>query len=160
MTQAVVQSTPSTPVQTSRDPIPRWAAIAVLALLLAMLLGLGAMRGTGSGPAPDDPTAIATRALRFEDGPGGAVAVIDHAGGETIAMMSGEQGFLRGVLRSLVRERKRTGTDLRQPFELLRHSEGRLTLRDPSTGQRIALESFGPDNLAVFERWAPAAASR
>jgi len=138
-----------------RDPIPQRMAIAVLALLLLLLVGVGTLRGTGGGPERDDPTVVATRVLRFEDVAGGAVAVIDQASGEAVATMSGEQGFLRGVLRSLMRERKRTGVDPRQPFELIRHEQGRLTLRDPFTGQHIALESFGPDNLAVFDRWVP-----
>jgi hypothetical protein len=33
---------------------------------------------------------------------------------------------------------------------LIGRTDGRLTLQDPSTGQRIDLESFGPTNAAVF----------
>ena len=72
--------------------------------------------------------------------------------------MTGEQGFLRGVLRSLMRERRRSGLDLRAPLALLARPDGRLTLSDPSTGQRIDLESFGPSNLAVFAPWVAAPA--
>ena len=28
-----------------------------------------------------------------------------------------------------------------------------LEVSDPATGQRLALESFGPSNAAVFARW-------
>ena len=37
-----------------------------------------------------------------------------------------------------------------QPFKLIARTDGRLTLFDPVTGQRIDLESFGPTNAAVF----------
>jgi hypothetical protein len=30
------------------------------------------------------------------------------------------------------------------------HVDGRLSLRDPATGSRIPLDSFGPSNLALF----------
>jgi putative photosynthetic complex assembly protein len=65
----------------------------------------------------------------------------------------GEQGFLRGALRSLVRERRRRGGDASAPFTLIGRADGRLTLADATTGQRIDLESFGPTNAAVFARW-------
>jgi hypothetical protein len=42
------------------------------------------------------------------------------------------------------------------PFELVGHVDGRVTLRDTATGERINLESFGPTNAAIFSqlRWA------
>jgi hypothetical protein len=36
------------------------------------------------------------------------------------------------------------------PMQLLGRADGRLTLLDPSTQQRIDLEAFGPSNAAVF----------
>jgi hypothetical protein len=39
-----------------------------------------------------------------------------------------------------------------QPFELILHVDGRLTLHDPATGTKIALESFGATNVGVFAR--------
>ena len=36
------------------------------------------------------------------------------------------------------------------PEILIGRTDGRLTLQDPSTGQRIDLESCGPSNAAVF----------
>jgi hypothetical protein len=35
-------------------------------------------------------------------------------------------------------------------MKLLGRADGRLTLLDPSTQQRIDLEAFGPSNVAVF----------
>jgi putative photosynthetic complex assembly protein len=94
------------------------------------------------------------RVLNFIDQPDGSIRVIDHETHNIVDNFSGEQGFLRGTLRALVRERKLRGLEANQAqaFELIAHDGGRLTLRDPATGTSIALESFGPTNTAVFAR--------
>ena len=108
------------------------------------------------GSTPSNTTEIIaptqTRVLRFVDQPDGSINVIDKSSDKLVQNFSGEQGFLRGTLRSLVRERKLRGMDasIERAFELIAHSGGRLTLRDPATGATIALESFGPTNMAVF----------
>jgi putative photosynthetic complex assembly protein len=68
-------------------------------------------------------------------------------------VVHGEQGFLRGTLRGMARERRRNGLDDTAALSLLARADGRLTLVDPATGRRIDLESFGPTNAAVFARW-------
>jgi putative photosynthetic complex assembly protein len=74
----------------------------------------------------------------------------DEATGELVASVQGEQGFLRGALRALSRERRARGLGPEQPFELIARPDGRLTLVDPVTEQRIDLESFGPTNAGKF----------
>jgi len=66
--------------------------------------------------------------------------------------VQGEAGFLRGSLRALTRERQRRGLGPAIPFELSARADGRLTLHDPATGERLDLESFGPTNAAVYAR--------
>jgi putative photosynthetic complex assembly protein len=68
-------------------------------------------------------------------------------------VLQGEQGFVRGALRALARERYARGIGSAQPFELIARADGRITLMDPSTGQRVELESFGPTNSAEFSRF-------
>ena len=60
---------------------------------------------------------------------------------------------MRGALRALTRERHARGIGAVPPFELLAHIDGSITLADPSTGQRVDLESFGPTNTAEFARF-------
>jgi putative photosynthetic complex assembly protein len=70
---------------------------------------------------------------------------------------------LRSTLRALARERHRENIGPQAPFVLVGRTDGRLTLLDPSTGQRIDLEAFGPSNAAVFASLrlaGPATASR
>ena len=138
--------------------IPRWLPWLTGGVLLALLVGVGSLRLSGWNPSVAPGAVVAERQLRFVDTGDGGVAVVDTAQGETLAVMRGEQGFLRGVLRGLARDRRMNAVGSAPPFVLSLHDDGRLTIHDPDTGQRIDLASFGPDNAAVFARWLPAAA--
>lgn len=144
------------------DPLP-WTsralrefnpAIGFAIFAVACLLLVSWVRFTAPATPPSAIAPSAIRLLNFVDQADGSISVIDHDTHEVVSNFSGEQGFLRGTLRALVRERKLRGLDLSQsqPFELIAHDGGRLTLRDPATGSTIALESFGPTNTAVFAR--------
>lgn len=126
-----------------------WPVRAMLALALLSLAMVAWQRLQGT---PDAGITDVTwqRALHFEDRANGDVAVLDAQDRHEVARFQGEQGFLRGTLRTLARERLRRGMGPSQPFVLSGHANGRLTLSDPATGTRIALESFGPSNVAVF----------
>lgn len=135
-------------------PWPIWAIGGLLALTLAVVAWQSQI---GGGPVKEDvPSVQWQRSLRFEDRPNGDIAVLDTTTQREVAHFQGEQGFLRGSLRALARERQRNGLGPQAPFELTGHVDGRITLRDTATGQRIALESFGPTNSAVFSQlqWA------
>jgi putative photosynthetic complex assembly protein len=146
--------------QRAPDSFPRAILFAAGALVAVSLISVGWIRLTGNGPdqlraAGRDPLTgapAAERSLRFEDRPDGAVAVIDAASGRVVAELHGEQGFVRGSLRALTRERRIRDLGPEQPFELIAQADGRLTLSDPATGKRIELESFGPTNAANFSR--------
>jgi putative photosynthetic complex assembly protein len=137
----------------TRHLFPRGPLLALTTLLAAALVAITLARLSGVATRWPDAEAVVVRALRFEDTVDGAVAVIDAKSGARIETVSGEQGFLRGALRGLARERKRRNLGAEQAFELIGRADGRLTLVDPATGQRIDLESFGPTNAAAFARW-------
>ena len=132
-------------------------------VLLAVLVAVGLARWSGLDPRTPDAPVQWQRSLHFADSPGGDVTVQDADTRETVARFSGEQGFLRSTLRALARERHRENIGPQAPFVLVGRTDGRLTLLDPSTGQRIDLEAFGPSNAAVFASLrltGPATASR
>ena len=130
-----------------------WPIYALGALLLATLAVVAWERYQHvNAPAPVEVAASWERSLRFHDTPNGDIAVIDATTDQVVARYQGEHGFLRGSLRALTRERALRNLGPAQPFQLIGHVDGRLTLRDPATGQRIALESFGPTNAAVYAR--------
>jgi putative photosynthetic complex assembly protein len=125
-------------------------ALVVLGMAICTLLLVGAARWSGAKVDQFDSPVTSSRALRFEDTPGGAVAVLDAISGNEVARFEGEQGFVRGVLRAMARERKRRNVDHHLPLLLQGHADGSLTLDDAATGERIHLESFGPTQRASF----------
>ena len=80
----------------------------------------------------------------------GDIGVVNAQDGSELARFSGEQGFMRGALRAMARERKRRDIGPMVPFELHARTDGRLTLIDPATQMRLDLESFGPTNAGLF----------
>ena len=116
---------------------------------------LAATVGSGLGERTHlAPTAIvAQRTLQFLDRADGAVVV--RSNGAEFAVLQGEQGFLRGTLRSLARYRRMDGLSSAAPFHIAAYADGRITIDDPSTKQHIELEAFGPTNAAVFARLLP-----
>lgn len=133
-------------------PLPRLPLLALAALVLVSLISVAAVRWSGLSVRTPDAKAVATRQLRFEDGADGSIAVIDASTGQLLERVHGEQGFLRGSLRALARERRMRDVGAMPPFELAARADGRFTLLDTATGARIDLESFGPANAAAFAR--------
>lgn len=135
------------PVKTDSLPL----AVKLLgSMLLVILIVVGFARLQGYQAQQTDAATVWQRDLIFADGPEGAVLVIDAHSKKEIAKFEGEQGFLRSTLRALVRERRREGMGPETPLHLIGRADGRLTLLDPSTRQRIDLEAFGPTNASVF----------
>jgi putative photosynthetic complex assembly protein len=136
----------------STNPVPGGAVLAIAVVLAGVLLSVATVRLSGVDVRTADAAAITSRDLRFEDGPAGSVLVLDAASGQVVEQVHGEAGFLRGSLRALTRERHRRGLGNGPAFTLTQRADGRLTLADPATGERIDLESFGPTNAAVYQR--------
>lgn len=140
------------------DTFPRWVLWSVGAILAFSLLSVALVRITGNGPDQLAAQVVESRALRFEDRSNGSVAVIDGVTGRLLEEASGEQGFLRGTVRALARERLSRQMGPEQAFDLTARADGRLVLSDPLTGQKVDLASFGPTNAAVFARYLPSKA--
>lgn len=138
------------PAAPAADTMPRGPLLAIGALLLVALVGVASVRLSGVEIREPDAPAVATRSLRFEDRPDGSVAVLDATSGRQIHAIQGEAGFLRGALRAMARERRKQGLGSAPAFELIARADGRLTLVDPATGERVDLESFGPTNAGAF----------
>jgi putative photosynthetic complex assembly protein len=97
---------------------------------------------------------LESRALLFRDEANGGISVTDAKTGVLVAdVKPGTNGFLRGAMRGLARERRRAGFDLSTPFEVSKWSNGHVTLFDPALGRQIDLAAFGPTNAAVFAEY-------
>jgi putative photosynthetic complex assembly protein len=127
--------------------------ILIGAALVSLVAGVSYYRNAGySAQVMSLSAPIEQRALKFSDTASGGVSVVDFKTGREILTVDGEAGFFRSALRALVRARKQVGIGNELPFALVARIDGRLTLEDPATGQRIDLESFGPTNAASFSQ--------
>jgi len=141
--------------------VPKTVLVMAGALILAVLLLVLAVRTGVVDPAPSAgdlraergiaPTA--ERDLRFADGPKGEVIITDAGTGATVAVLGQlDSGFVRGVMRSLARERRANGVGAETAFRLTLWQNGELTLTDPATGRKVELTGFGSTNRTAFAR--------
>ena len=132
--------------------LPPAAMIGIGALLACSLLlaGIASLTGVGADVAPEPPV-VATYALRFEDRPDGSVAVYRDSSETLVDVLPpGTNGFVRGVMRGMARDRRSRDIGPEMPFELHALEGGGASLSDPATGRVINLTAFGPDNLGAF----------
>ena len=122
-----MSSTEDTSAYTSFPKFPLYTIGAGLGLMLALVavIRLSDVGTTYTSVAPP----LVERELRFEDQTNGALAVLDASNGSVVEMLApGTNGFVRGALRGLVRERKRNEIGPEVPFLLAARADGRLTL--------------------------------
>lgn len=142
------------------DPtVPKQALIATAALLGVTMALTGAVSmgwiaksampeagRAASGIAPE-----ASRLLTVADRADGAVVISDAASGEVVMEIGyGQGGFVRATLRRLAKARAAAGIGSEPPFELVRWTNGALSLRDPQTGKTAEIHGFGPDHSRTF----------
>lgn len=132
--------------------LPMVAILITLIATVALVFSNPAHEVTVSGEK-DRLQALASRDIRFEDQADGSIRVIDAKQREQIALVApASNGFLRGAVRGLVRERKLQGLGIEVPFTLALLADGRLVLHDGATGHEIDLASFGSTNAGVFAK--------
>lgn len=149
-----------------REPFPRGALIAAGTLVLISLASVGTLRLvrlSDPDPAPT-PAArmtaapVVQRTLSFTGANDGEMTVRDHVTGRTLAVLAPEQdGFIRGVLRSMARARHVHALPEGTVFIVARDRSGALSLTDPDIGEPVLIDGFGASNAAAFARFLPAA---
>ena len=127
------------------------AAFLVATTLLAVFLFPHGPRDAGAVQARVE----RQRLLRFADRDDGAVVATGASDGAVVAVITGQNGFLRGTLSGLARIRRLEGIGAEPPFRLTLYVNHRLVLDDPATAKTIELEAFGPTNEAVFAELLP-----
>ncbi len=154
----------STPAQSAGlPPIRAGHFLMMLGVMLATLLYVSLTPPMDSMSEAAAATPIQKTNLVFRDEANGGIAIwVDSVGvsgsanpthlpqHRTKLLFEGEQGFLRGTLRALARDRMARNLSPDVPFELALLQDGRLCITDPLTHKSIDLQAFGPDNLAVF----------
>lgn len=134
-------------------PVSPRAIMAVAALIGFAFVSVAAAR-IADVPTTTIPLApvAQTLKLQFVDREDGAVLAVREDDGAVQAIVEPETGgFVRGVLRSLVRRRMQLGLGSEDgAFELNRLADGHITIADPATGEIVDLGAFGPTNQAAF----------
>ena len=140
--------------QTLQHQFPRGPVIAAGMLLAAALLLVFASKTSEVGTMRVSVDDIqVSRDLRFVDRADGSIVVSSVPDGAEVAILApGTNGFIRGVMRGLGRERVLNGMSYTAPFRLVRGDRGRLSLIDLATGHEIELNSFGRSNVLAFAR--------
>lgn len=149
-------------MQTTTAPTQQASSMAApMIAIIAVILGTMAYVFLKPERGVDVPTTIAgsrvavvaTRDIRFEDQLDGGIEVRDAATNAVIERVAPEtNGFMRGAVRSLVRERKRSSIGADKPFSIVALADARLVLRDNVTDHEIDLASFGSTNAEVFAK--------
>jgi putative photosynthetic complex assembly protein len=137
-----------------REQMPKVPLYAAAALIITTLVLVGFVRLTGIGELRTPQAAVtAERHLLFADLEDGGISMRDAGTGELLERVEpGTNGFLRGALRGLARDRKREGIGPEIPLRLTSRADGRLLLEDPATRRLIDLGAFGAGNVAIFTR--------
>lgn len=125
------------------------------ALVVAGTLALVTIGGlTPVDPRQSGVSALDSRDLLFADRADGGVAVTDARDGRLIVMVApGQDGFVRGAMRGLARDRKLNALGAAAPFRLTRWADGRMTLEDTATGRMLEMTAFGQTNTEAFMRF-------
>jgi putative photosynthetic complex assembly protein len=138
------------------EPFPRGALIGAAALV-ALSVAVTAVVRLERIKAPPAPPAEAGRIptrmidLQFADSPDGGVSIRNSATGQEVSHLApNSNGFVRGVMRGLVRERKMRHIGSAPPFRLAQWPDRHMTLRDTATGVEIDLDAFGDINRDAF----------
>ena len=138
--------------------IPRSVLIGFGLLLAGVVTAVALFRYSGMEPlarVPEPEHIVDQRELRFLDGGGGTVEVLEviHGADDVLihVIEPGDGGFVRGVLRSMARARRANGISDEQPFVLIHTANGTVLLEDPTTEQRIDLQAFGPASVEAFK---------
>jgi putative photosynthetic complex assembly protein len=132
----------------SRETFPRWFLLGASALVIASVVIAGVSRVTRFGVSRVSLSDVSQSvAVRFVDGANGTMQILRASDAvELVVLASDGSGFMRGVARSLFRQRSLSKIDRSEPFELARRTNGKYFISDPSLGSRMELDGFGPTN--------------
>jgi putative photosynthetic complex assembly protein len=143
-------------------PFPRGALWFVAVMMTFTMMSAGAVR-LGYAPVSASPVLLrqsehlkplVTRDISFADQADGGLKITDVGTRRVVkTIVPGEpSGFIRGIIRSMGRERRMHHIGPSAPFHLASWPDGELSLTDTYTGRVLELNSFGPDNRASFAR--------
>jgi putative photosynthetic complex assembly protein len=134
-----------------RAMVPLLRGVAALVLFALVMVTAARIAGVTPAATPDDDQpVVAERMITITGSLDGSARVADETGAIFADLGPMEAGFISGVHRALERMRMLNKIEGNPPVRLVRFADGRLALRDPSTGWRAELIGFGDDNRDAF----------
>lgn len=134
-----------------------WGAAGLIGIALISVFSVraGLVEGRPTTPeirAANKVAVVTQRDFVFADRADGALVISDAITREEVVVLApgSNSGFIRGVMRGLMRERMLKEADRNSPVRVAQWADGALTLTDIATGRIIELGSFGPDNRRAF----------
>jgi putative photosynthetic complex assembly protein len=142
------------------EPFPKGMLTLAGVLIGGALLMTAALRLTGT-PPQSSPTleraaggvaAARARDLSFADQPDGSVRIVDVSTGATAGVVErgSTSGFIRGVMRGLMRNRQQRGVGMAPPFRITLWTNGQISITDSTSGYVTDLSGFGDTNRAAI----------
>jgi putative photosynthetic complex assembly protein len=141
--------------KTSAGPsFPKWFLVSVSALVLTAVAAAGFARLTGIGASRISETQVVTRVeIWFDPQPDGSMLIRRADDGATLEVLASDGGgFMRGVARSLLRQRQLSSADKTLPFTLSQRNDRRFFILDEQLGSKMELDGFGPSNTLSVDR--------
>jgi putative photosynthetic complex assembly protein len=138
----------------ARSTFPRWFLMAIGALVLASVSAAGVAQLTGIGASRVIETQVtASVDIRFDPQPDGSMLVRRASDGAILEVLPTDGGgFMRGVARSLLRQRQLSNADKTLPFTLSQREDKRFFILDTQLGSKMELDGFGPSNTLSVAR--------
>ncbi|MFZ4688954.1 MAG: photosynthetic complex assembly protein PuhC [Polymorphobacter sp.] len=126
-----------------------------ITMLVVFGIRTGVLPGRATAPQKREAaqvSVVASRDFRFADREDGALIATDAKTDEVALILEpgSNSGFIRGVMRGLMRERQLHEVARDGPVTVTQWADGALTVKDTSTDRIIELGSFGPTNRAAF----------
>lgn len=116
-----------------------------------ILVAIVQLNGGGLRYEPEGET-VASVDLLFTDEADGRVGVFNADSGALVIKYEPTEGvFVRGIMRTVARQRRLRDQGAETPVELSLMDNDMLWLSDPVSGVQFYLGAFGPDNVVHFE---------
>lgn len=127
---------------------PRWFLIGAGGLMVLTMLSAGFGRYQKLTSAPvERPQIVASVMIRFDHQGDGRLLIRRLPDDRVIETLPSDgSGFMRGIHRSLNRDRAMRRLDPDAPYSLIRRANGRQAVIDPLSGESIELDGFGPSH--------------
>jgi putative photosynthetic complex assembly protein len=137
-----------------RQTFPRWFLIGIGALLLTTVSFAVFGRLTGYGITRVAETAVISSVdIWFEDQDNKTMLVRRVSDNTILEVLPADgSGFMRGVVRSLSRQRLLSKIEPNKPFRLAQREDQKLFIQDMSVGSKMELDGFGPANTLSIAR--------